>query len=307
MTPAQPDAVEDQHPAAPEPERLAGAGVAVHRVEHPGAEHDQGHADDAGHDRVEPVRQERPEREGCDPESDDDRAVAEGVERPEADGLDLVPGQERLPRRAWPLRARGSPRPVPTSWARTSALPPCAWWSPEIVRCCSWWAASAAPAAAAVLVMSVIAAMWSQSIPWRIPRTSPVTRIPTAAGSKEGTKVVPVLRSALRDRLARSGACCNMSHQQRDATLRPWIRGSAPAGSPGLPCGSASACRSRRSRYNPSFERKFGPVGMCGFRQGLASGEREPRMLLRPRKSGSKTKYLATASRLSPSLRKQLV
>ena len=51
-------------------------------------------------------------------------------------------------------------------------------------------------------------------------------------------------------------------------------------------------------------------VRSCGdvwIRQGLAPGEREPRMLLRPRKSGSKTKYLATASRLSPSLRKQLV
>ena len=51
-------------------------------------------------------------------------------------------------------------------------------------------------------------------------------------------------------------------------------------------------------------------VRSCGdvwIRQGLATGEREPRMLLRPRKSGSKTKYLATASRLSPSLRKQLV
>lgn len=43
-------------------------------------------------------------------------------------------------------------------------------------------------------------------------------------------------------------------------------------------------------------------VRSCGdvwIRQGLATGEREPRMLLRPRKSGSKTKYLATASRLS--------
>ena len=51
-------------------------------------------------------------------------------------------------------------------------------------------------------------------------------------------------------------------------------------------------------------------VRSCGdvwIRQGLATGERESGMLLRPRHQGSKTKYLATASRLSPSLRKQLV
>ena len=51
-------------------------------------------------------------------------------------------------------------------------------------------------------------------------------------------------------------------------------------------------------------------VRSCGdvwIRQGLATGERESGMLLWPRHQGSKTKYLATASRLSPSLRKQLV
>ena len=37
------------------------------------------------------------------------------------------------------------------------------------------------PAAAVVLVMSVIAAMWSQSMPWRTPSRRPVRRMPRSA------------------------------------------------------------------------------------------------------------------------------
>ena len=44
---------------------------------------------------------------------------------------------------------------------------------PGTSRCCPAWAASAMPVAAVVLVMSVIAAMWSQSMPWRIPSRRP--------------------------------------------------------------------------------------------------------------------------------------
>src|SRR4051794_21622622 len=114
-------------------------------------------------------------------------------------------------------------------------------------------------------------------MPWRIPRTSPVTRIPTAAGSKEGTKVVPVLRSALGNRLAGSCACCNMSHQQPGATLRPWIRGGPAAGSP-----ASDGVRERLPIPDDPVQsvvrtevRSHGDVWI---RQGLAPGEREPRM-----------------------------
>src|SRR4029077_7321467 len=88
--------------------------------------------------------------------------------------------------------------------------------------------------------------------------------------------------------------------------VRPWRTLSgrmAQWGSPIVPGRWAEAGRPDRMAARTE-------VRSCGdvwIRQGLAPGEREPRMLLRPRKSGSKTKYLATASRLSPSLRKQLV
>ena len=89
------DAVEDEHPPAPEPERVTGPGVAVDGVEDPGAEAEEGDADDATHDRVEPVGQERAERERGDPEGDDDGAVTEGVQRAQPDRLELVGRQER--------------------------------------------------------------------------------------------------------------------------------------------------------------------------------------------------------------------
>ena len=95
---------------------------------------------------------------------------------------------------AWPSRKRVRPiggraarlgesvaPPGPASWARTSCAPPWPWTWPGTVRCWSTCAASAVPAAAVVLVMSVIAAMWSQSIPWRIPSSSPVMRTPIPA------------------------------------------------------------------------------------------------------------------------------
>ena len=50
------DRVEDEHPSAPEPERLAMAGVLVERDEDPDAEQQEGRPDDAAHDRVDPVR-----------------------------------------------------------------------------------------------------------------------------------------------------------------------------------------------------------------------------------------------------------
>ena len=60
--PAVADAVEHEHPAAAQPERRHRRGVAIERVQDPEPEDDQGEADDAAHDRVDPVRQQRAER-----------------------------------------------------------------------------------------------------------------------------------------------------------------------------------------------------------------------------------------------------
>ena len=123
---AVPDPVEHEHPAAAHPERLAGPRVAIDRVHDPQAEDDQGEPDDPAHDRVEPVGQERPERERGQPEGDDDRAVAERVERAELDRLALS-GQDPC---ASDARSGGAglgesvAAPGPASWARTSRGPP---------------------------------------------------------------------------------------------------------------------------------------------------------------------------------------
>ena len=85
-------------------------------------------------------------------------------------GLDLLAGEPRSGRwRRANGRGDGRARPGPASWARISPRAAVAMVGPGHRSCCSSWAASATPAAAVVLVMSVIAAMWSQSMPWRRP------------------------------------------------------------------------------------------------------------------------------------------
>ena len=57
--------------------------------------------------------------------------------------------------------------------------------------------------------------------------------------------------------------------------------GRSPARGVGRPTASWTAWPNGGSSGTiAEFERAFGPVGMCGFRQGPAIGEREPRMLL---------------------------
>ena len=97
-TPAIADAVEHEHPPAPEPERVPGPGVAIHGVEDPRAESEQREPDDPTHDRVQPVGEERAERERGDPEGDDHRTVTQRVQRAQPDGLDLVGREERTSR-----------------------------------------------------------------------------------------------------------------------------------------------------------------------------------------------------------------
>ena len=143
---------------------------------------------------------QRPEREGREPEGDDDEAVTDGIQRPEADRLDLLgadPALDRTPRPcASGSRRRHSPRSRPVAGdsraGREARASPCA---------CHLRRAAVAVlvavarevslgvgrhrrrvAAAVVLVMSVIAAMWSQSMPWRMPSSRPVTSTPTPAG-----------------------------------------------------------------------------------------------------------------------------
>src|SRR4029079_7327333 len=82
-------------------------------------EGDEREADDPTHDRVEPVGEERPERDGGEPERDHDGAVAQGVERPEPDGIALT-GQHA---RATDARAGGERRRR-DSRARTRVVAP---------------------------------------------------------------------------------------------------------------------------------------------------------------------------------------
>ena len=193
-------AIEDEHPAAAQTERAAAAGEPVDGVQDPDAKDDQRQPDDPAHDRIEPVRQQRPEGEGREPEGDDDDAVTDGVERAEADRLDLLraepavsdhgaAGDARAPRPP-PRRPRPCPpaRPAGCAGRRRhavgldlgrAAVP--VLMGPAGAMLLRRAPPPAAPAAAVVLVMSVIAAMWSQSMPWRMPSSSPVTSTPIPA------------------------------------------------------------------------------------------------------------------------------
>src|SRR6187401_3632855 len=83
-------AVEDEHPAAAQAERLAATRVAIDGVQDPDTEEDEGQADDAAHDRIEPVREDGAEGECRDSEGDDHGAVTERIQRPELHGLELL-------------------------------------------------------------------------------------------------------------------------------------------------------------------------------------------------------------------------
>ena len=83
--PAVADRPENEHPAALESKFGALAGVLDERVENPDAEDDQRHPDDPAHDRIDPVRQDRPEEQGRQAEHQDHRGVTECVQRPEQD------------------------------------------------------------------------------------------------------------------------------------------------------------------------------------------------------------------------------
>ena len=61
------------------------AEVRVDRVEDPHAEHDECDADNAAHDRVHPVGQQRPERQRREAEHRHDQRMPEGIKRPEYD------------------------------------------------------------------------------------------------------------------------------------------------------------------------------------------------------------------------------
>ena len=109
--PAVAHAVEDEHPAAPKPELLATSRIAIDRVHDPQAQRDEGEPDDATHDRVQPVGEERAEGERGQAERDDDGAVTQCIQGPEADRLRLT-RQESRPAHGRPgreaRRQRGS-------------------------------------------------------------------------------------------------------------------------------------------------------------------------------------------------------
>ena len=114
------DAVEDEHPAAAQSERLAGAGVAVDRVEDPEPEADQRDADDPAHDRVQPIGQQRAERQRRDARGRSTTAPwPSAYSVPSRIGLDLLARQRSRPSGPRSRRARASPPPGPASWARS--------------------------------------------------------------------------------------------------------------------------------------------------------------------------------------------
>ena len=211
------------------------------------------------------------------------RAVAQGVERAEADGLDLVPRQERLSRAVATAAARASPRPGPTSWARTSVRPPWAWWSPEIGRCCSWWAASAAPRGGGgardvgdrgdVVPVDAVAD----------PEDQPGDEDP------DGRGIEARARSRSCAEVARSGTGYPGPAPVATCRTNNVVRRSDHGYAPGAArdhravTGSASACRSRSEPVQSVVRTEVRSCGDVWIRQGLAPGEREPRMLLRPR------------------------
>ena len=94
--PAVADAVEHEHPAAAHPELGPVAEVLPQRHEHPDPQDQQREADDAAHDRVDPVGQHRAEREGQQPEAEHDERVPQRVQRAELDRL-LLLGDEPRP------------------------------------------------------------------------------------------------------------------------------------------------------------------------------------------------------------------
>src|SRR5262245_39928220 len=89
-------------------------------------------------------------------------------------------------RKPWRVAPTGTWRWAPATaasgraWTSSSDRPPWAW-ACSPARWCSSCPASADSPAAVVLVMSVIAAMWSQSIPWRSPSTSAVSSSPSSS------------------------------------------------------------------------------------------------------------------------------
>jgi hypothetical protein len=100
--------VEDQHPAAAQPELALAAEVLHHRVDDPGTQEEERHADDLLEDRIDPIRQDRAERQRQDAQQQDDRRVAQRVERCESDRVALLVGETRLSERVRRTRSTRS-------------------------------------------------------------------------------------------------------------------------------------------------------------------------------------------------------
>ena len=116
-------AVEDEHPAAAESEARHRA-RSGRRSRAPQPEEDERQADDPAHYRVQPVGQDRPEGEGGDPERDDDRAVAQRVQRAQLDRLDLLTSEADGRKATGARRRSEAAAPGPASWAYSPGAPP---------------------------------------------------------------------------------------------------------------------------------------------------------------------------------------
>ena len=95
--PAVAGAVEDEHPAAAQPELRPVAQVLPERDEDPDPEEQEREADDPAHDRVHPVGQDRAEREREHPEREHDEGVPQGVQRAQDDRVALLADEPRAP------------------------------------------------------------------------------------------------------------------------------------------------------------------------------------------------------------------
>ena len=91
------EGVEDEHPAAAQPKLVSVAGVLVEREEDPPAEHDEGDAHDAAHDRVDPCGQDLAEEQRRAAEDRHHEGVAQRIQRAQQDGAPLF-GEEAAAR-----------------------------------------------------------------------------------------------------------------------------------------------------------------------------------------------------------------
>src|SRR5438552_925338 len=115
--------IEDEHPAAAQPEVALAAEVLHDRIDHPDAEQHQRDTYDLLEDRVDPVREDGAERERQNSEDQDDRRVTERVERCEADGMPLLVREARFTERVHRARpARRMLVHVPAHLARVVAM-----------------------------------------------------------------------------------------------------------------------------------------------------------------------------------------